>query len=83
MPRGRRLFQSSSARLFPIDKRKVIPDRIVYSGGWKVHNVLDISDFKHFRIHHPELFSVAHNHISGTENFWGQEKRSKVFKKPL
>ena len=40
---------ASGATLIPIIKRKVIPDSIVYSGGWKAYNVLDISDFKHFR----------------------------------
>jgi len=31
--------------LMPIIKRKVVPDSIVYSDGWKGYNVLDVSDF--------------------------------------
>ena len=39
------------------------------------YNVLDISDFHHFRINHSELFAYRHNHINGIENFWNQAKR--------
>ena len=42
---------------------------------WKAYNVLDVSDFKHFRINHSVLFADAHNHINGIENFWNQAKR--------
>ena len=35
-----------SKTLMPIIERKVVPDSIVYSGGWKGYNVLDVSDFK-------------------------------------
>jgi len=37
--------------------------------------VLDVSDFKHFRINHSELFADKKNHINGIENFWNQAKR--------
>ena len=37
--------------------------------------MLDVSDFKHFRINHSELFSDKKNHINGIENFWNQAKR--------
>jgi len=37
--------------------------------------VLDVSSFKHFRIHHSKLFSDQKNHINGIENFWNQAKR--------
>ena len=53
----------------------MVPDSIVYSDCWKAYNVLDVSDFKHFRINHSELFADAHNHINGIENFWNQAKR--------
>jgi len=48
---------ASSATLFPIIERKVIPDSIVYSDCWRGYNVLDISDFKHFRINYSKLFA--------------------------
>jgi len=54
---------------------KVVPDSIVYSDCWKANNVLDVSDFKHFRINHSVLFADVHNHINGIENFWNQAKR--------
>ena len=64
-----------SATLMPIIERKVVPDSIVYSDGWKGSNVLDVSDFHHFRINHSELFADNQTHINGIENFWNQAKR--------
>ena len=60
---------ASSATLLPIMERKIIPDSIVYTDGWRGYNVLDVSDFHHFRINHPELFADKQNHINGIENF--------------
>ena len=66
---------ASSATLMPIMERKIVPDSIVYSDCWRGYNVLDVSDFKHFRINHSELFADKQNHINGIENFWNQAKR--------
>ena len=66
---------ASSETLIPIINRKVIPDSIVYSDSWRAYNVLDISDFHHFRINHSELFADKQNHINGIETFWNQAKR--------
>jgi transposase len=66
---------ASGATLIPIIKRKVVPDSVVYSDCWRGYNVLDVSDFRHFRINHSELFADRHNHINGIENFWNQAKR--------
>ena len=66
---------ASGATLVPIIERKVIPDSIVYSDSWKGYNTLDVSDFRHFRINHSELFADNANHINGIENFWNQAKR--------
>jgi transposase len=65
----------SSITLLPIIERKVIPDSIVYSDCWRGYNVLDVSDFKHYRINHSKLFADKQNHINGIENFWNQAKR--------
>ena len=65
---------ASSATLMPIMERKIVPDSIVYSDCWRGYNVLDISDFKHFRINHSELFADKQNHINGIENFWSIAK---------
>jgi transposase len=80
LKRGGRVYtkiipDASSATLIPIIERKVIPDSIVYSDCWRGYNVLDVSDFKHYRINHPKLFSNRKNHINGIENFWNQGKR--------
>ena len=80
LKRGGRVYtkiipDASSATLMPIIEHKVIPDSIVYSDSWRGYNVLDVSDFKHYRINHSELFADKHNHINGIENFWNQAKR--------
>jgi transposase len=66
---------ASSATLMPIIERKVVPDSIVYSDCWRGYNVLDVSDFKQFRINHSKLFAEQGNPINGIENFWNQAKR--------
>jgi transposase len=80
LKRGGRVYtkiipNAASATLIPIIKRKVVPDSIVYSDCWRGYNVLDVSEFKHFRINHSKLFADKHNHINGIENFWSQAKR--------
>ena len=51
------------------------PDSIVYTDHYRSYNVLDISEFKHYRINHSKLFADKQNHIDGIENFWNQAKR--------
>lgn len=66
---------ASGDTLMPIMERKIVPDSIVYTDCWGGYNALDVSDFKHFRINHSELFADKRNHINGIENFWNQAKR--------
>ena len=66
---------AQSETLMPIIQEKVVPDSIVYSDYWRGYNVLDVSEFKHYRINHSKLFAHKHNHINGIENFWNQAKR--------
>ena len=66
---------AKSKALLPLIREKVCPDSIVYTDSFKSYNALDISEFKHFRINHSELFADAANHINGIENFWNQAKR--------
>ena len=52
LKRGGRVYtkiipDASSATLYPIIERKVVPDSIVFSDCWQGFNVLDVSDFKH------------------------------------
>ena len=61
--------------LIPIIRQKVQPDSIVYSDYYHSYDVLDVSEFRHFRINHSEKFSEEKNHINGIENFWNQAKR--------
>jgi transposase len=80
LERGGRVYtqiipDASSATLYPIIERKVVPDSIVYSDSWKAYNVLDTSAFRHMRINHSEAFADKGNHINGIENFWSQAKR--------
>ncbi|MFU2058869.1 IS1595 family transposase [Avibacterium volantium] len=61
--------------LLPVIKRKIMPDSIVYTDYYHSYDVLDVSEFKHFRINHSTHFAEAKNHINGIENFWNQAKR--------
>jgi transposase len=64
--------------LLNIIKHKVLPDSIVYTDSYGSYNVLDVSEFKHFRINHSKTFvdeEQRNNHINGIENFWNQAKR--------
>ncbi len=61
--------------LLPIIREKIEPDSIVYTDYFRSYNVLDVSEFKHYRINHSKLFANKHNHINGIENFWNQAKR--------
>lgn len=75
LKRGERVYakiipDASSRTLMPIIKNKVIPDSIIYSDCWRGYNVLDVSEFKHYRINHSKLFADKKNHINGIENFY-------------
>ena len=61
--------------LMNIIQERVVPDSIVYTDGYSSYNVLDVSDFKHYRINHSKRFADKTNHINGIENFWNQAKR--------
>ncbi len=75
LKRGGRVYtriipNASSGTLMPIIANKITPDSIVYTDSWRGYNVLDVSEFKHYRINHSELFADGANHINGIENFW-------------
>ena len=61
---------TKGATLKAIISSKIKPDSVVYTDSYGSYNVLDVSEFKHFRINHSELFADKHNHINGIENFW-------------
>ena len=61
--------------LMQIIKEKVIPDGIIYSDSGCGYHVLDVSEFRRYRINHSRLFADQHNQINGIENFWNQAKR--------
>lgn len=66
---------TKSKTLMGIMQERIIPDSIVYTDAYHSYNVLDVSEFKHYRINHSHLFADKHNHINGIENFWNQAKR--------
>jgi len=66
---------ASGRTLIPIIENRIMPDSIVYSDCWRGYDVLDVSEFKHYRINHSVLFADQKNHINGIENFWNQAKR--------
>ena len=66
---------TQTATLFPIIREQVKPDSIVYTDCYRRYDVLDVSEFSHFRINHSTHFAERQNHINGIENFWNQAKR--------
>ena len=61
---------TQTATLLPIIREQVTPDSIVYTDCYKSYDVLDVSEFNHFRINHRTHFAEKQNHINGIENFW-------------
>ncbi len=69
---------AKSDTLMPIITAKIKPDSLVYTDNFARYDVLDVSDFKHYRINHSTECVDAknsQNHINGIENFWNQAKR--------
>ena len=66
---------TQTVTLLPIIREQVEPDSIVYTDCYKSYDVLDVSEFNHFRINHSTHFADKQNHINGIENFWNQVKR--------
>ncbi len=66
---------TQTAILLPIIRNKVKPDSIVYTDYYRSYDVLDVSEFNHFRINHSTHFAEKPNHINGIENFGNQTKR--------
>jgi transposase len=69
--------------LLPIIRQKVKPDSIVYTDCFRSYNVLDVSEFKHFRINHSKLFAHKHNHINGIDPRFRGDKLLESGKTPL
>lgn len=53
--------------LLPVIKRKIMPDSLVYADCYRSYDVLDVSEFSHYRINHSKLFADRQNHINGIE----------------
>jgi transposase len=59
--------------ILPIIRQKIVPDSVVYTDSYGIYDVLDMSEFHHYRINHSDTFvKQFHNHINGIENFWNQ-----------
>ncbi len=63
------------ATLFPIVRRRIRPDSVVYTDAMRSYDTLDVSGFRHHRIDHGKGFGRGRAHINGIENFWSQAKR--------
>ena len=66
---------TQSVTLLPIIREKVKPGSIVYTDFYRSYDVLDVSEFNHFRINHSTHFAEKQNHINGIKNFGNQAKR--------
>ena len=69
------LSDTKTKTLKGIIDSQVRPDSIVYTDGLSSYKILDVSEFKHYRINHLKRYVDGHNHINGIENFWNQSKR--------
>ena len=65
---------TQTATLLPIIREQVKPDSIVYTDSYRSYDVLDVSEFSHFRINHSTHFAEKHNYINRIENFWNETK---------
>jgi len=71
------ISDTRSRTLLPIIEARVYPDSIVYTDSYSAYDVLDVSNFKHYRVNHSTHFideENRQNHINGIENFWNQAK---------
>jgi len=64
------ITDTKAKTLMGIMQKQIKPYSIVYTDHYSSYNVLDISEFKHYRINHSKLFADKQNHINGIENFW-------------
>jgi len=84
LKRGGKVFtmavkDTKSDTLIPIIACKVQPDSIVYTDSYRSYDVLDITDFHHYRINHSKLFADRHNHINGIcENTTAYPKKTSI-----
>jgi len=53
---------------------KIKSDSFVYTDAYHSYDALDVREFHHHRINHPDVFVDDLNHINGIENFWNQAK---------
>lgn len=51
---------AKSKTLMPIIQEKIQPDSIVYTDYWRGYNILDVSEFKHYRINHSKSSKIVH-----------------------
>ena len=60
---------TKSLTLMGIIRERIEPDSIVYTDSFRSYDVLDVSEFHHYRINHKEKFAAERNPINGIEKF--------------
>lgn len=58
--------------LIGIIRQRIETDSIVYTDSFRSYDVLDVSEFHHYRINYKEKFGSERSHINGIKNFWNQ-----------
>ena len=56
---------TKSKTLMGIIQKRIVPDSIVYSDGYRSYNVLDVSELKHYGINHSKLLADKQDYIDG------------------
>jgi transposase len=69
------IADTKAKTLMVIMENEIKPDSIVYTDYYRSYNVLDVSEFKDYRMNHSKIFADKQNRINGIENFWNQAKR--------
>ena len=58
------IADTKAKTLMGIMQKQIKPDSIVYTDHYGSFNVLDVSEFKHYRINRSKLFFDKQNHIN-------------------
>jgi transposase len=61
--------------LMSIKQEKNQSNSNAYTDSHASHKVLDVSEFKYYRVNHSELFVGGHIHINEIENYWSRSRR--------
>jgi transposase len=63
------IVDTKTQTFFDALKSKLLPDSVAYTDSYRSYDILDVSDFKHYRIKHSKLFADKLKHIKWFRKF--------------